>query len=73
MNIELQVILLILFVLTTFLGVLHFSKQPKCKSNIYLGIFIILFGFSVLHILLINVLFQTKYNPLILLPLNLIF
>lgn len=73
MNIEFQVILLILFVLTTFLGVIHFSKQPKCKSNFFLGLFILLFGLSVLHILLINVLFQTKYNPLILLPLNLVF
>jgi AraC-like DNA-binding protein len=73
MKIELQVILLILFVLNTFLGVLHFGKQPRNQSNTFLGIFIILFGFSVLHILLVNVLFQTKYNPLILLPLNLIF
>jgi len=73
MKVELQIILLILFVLTTFLGILHFGKQPGRKSNTFLGFFITLFGFSVLHILLVNVLFQTKYNPLILLPLNLIF
>lgn len=73
MKIELQVILLILFVLTSFLGVLHFGKQPRNQSNTFLGIFILLFGLSVLHILLVNVVFQTKYNPLILLPLNLIF
>lgn len=73
MNIEVQVILLIFFVLTAFSGVLHFGKQPRNQSNTFLGIFILLFSFSVLHILLVNVVFQTKYNPLILLPLNLIF
>jgi|GEM_PF-3289730 len=73
MKTEFEIILLILFVITTFMGVLHFGKQPKSRSNIFLGIFIILFALSVLHILLVNALFQTKYNPLILLPLNLIF
>jgi len=73
MTIELQIILLILFVSTTFLGVLHFVRYPRKQSYIFLGIFIILFALSVLHILLINVLFQTIYNPLILLPLNLVF
>lgn len=73
MKTELEVILLMLFAITTFMGVLHFGKQPKSSSNIFLGIFIMLFALSVLHILLVNALFQTKYNPLILLPLNLIF
>lgn len=73
METELEVILLMLFSITTFMGVLHFGKQPKSRSNIFLGIFIMLFALSVLHILLVNALFQTKYNPLILLPLNLIF
>lgn len=74
MKIGIQIILLILFLLSTFLGVLLFGKQPgNKKSNIFLGFFIMLFGLSVLHILLINVLYQTIYNPLILLPLNLVF
>jgi AraC-like DNA-binding protein len=58
---------------STLLGIIHFIQRPKSQSNTFLGIFIIFFGFSVLHILLVNTLFQTKYNPLILLPLNLIF
>lgn len=70
---ELQILLLLLFAVNSFVGLLHFIKHPKSQSNTYLGIFIVLFGMSVLHILAVNVLFLTKYNSIILLPLNLVF
>ncbi len=70
---EANIILIIVFVLTSFIGLWHFIKVPSGRSDIYLGVFVILFALSIIHIVNVKTFFQTEYNPLILLPLNLIF
>jgi len=70
---ELKILLIAIFVLTCFIGLWHFIKVPKNQSNIFLGVFILFFALSILHVVNVNAFFQTKYNPLILVPLNLIF
>lgn len=70
---EQKLILIVIFVLTSFIGSWHFIKIPRNQSNTFLGLFIVFFALSILHIVNVNAFFQTKYNPLILIPLNLIF
>lgn len=70
---EANIILISVFVLTSFIGLWHFVKVPSSRSDIFLGVFVILFAFSIIHIVNVKTFFQTEYNPLILLPLNLIF
>jgi len=70
---ELKILLIAIFVLTAFIGFWHFIKVPKNQSNYFLGVFILFFALSILHVVNVNAFFQTKYNPLILIPLNLIF
>ena len=68
-----EALFLILALLTGLIGVLHFVKAPKSRSNQYMGIFIIFFTVSIIHIFNVRFFFQTSFNPLILIPLNLVF
>jgi AraC-like DNA-binding protein len=71
--VEPKIILIAIFVLTSFIGLWHFIKVPINQSNTFFGLFIVFFALSIVHIVIVNVFFQTKYNPLILIPLNQIF
>lgn len=70
---ELKMVLVVFFALTGLIAFLHFTKVPRSASNKFLGLFIAFFAFSIVHSINVNSFFQTKYNPLILIPLNLIF
>lgn len=73
MSSEILIILIVLFSLNAFVGILHFLVRPKSKSNFYFGFFVVLFSLSILHIFNINAFFRTPYNSIVLLPFNLIF
>jgi AraC-like DNA-binding protein len=70
---EFKIFLVVLFVLTGFTAFLHFAKTPRNDSNVYLGIFIGFFSLSILHTFNVQSFYRTPYNPVVLLPLNLIF
>lgn len=70
---DLKIVLVIIFTLTSFIAFLHFIKTDNNESNFFLGLFISFFAISIIHTLSINIFYQTKYNALILIPLNLIF
>lgn len=68
-----KVFLLLGLFMATSLSGLHLVWRFRTKPTCWLGIFIGLVGASILYILLVDEFYKTQLNPLILLPLNLIF
>jgi len=69
---EIKILLIIDFIIVLLIGIFHFLIKPKTISNFFWGYFTLFFAFNILHIINVNVFFQTRFNPLILIPLNLL-